>query len=505
MIDTGIRPISWLGSRLQDFESKSDKTTNPEDPDNWGIDQLVEDTKRRQNAQMVAETKLPTKGIPQPNLPEAQLQGTQFANAPMAPATQAMQFRKPGMFQTNVEDAQIIPTDYGTADFSKGYVDPETMLEPDYGQSAVQGLEPNSFFQSSVPADQNAFEAQQMQLQRMMEQNPDFYNQGVYQNEIPFGANPYSVINLNTRPAQQIPTNVPAPAIANTYRQPTRKSYKKVIAEKEQNKPVQQVSKPKPRNTSSLERYDRDRYGYHPMTRQQQVNFENQVDDWDKYIRSGLDIRDYLKQQNSRRQHGGTTMISQVGSVIDNQEESSVNSDFRFTPPALPDVEFDAIKEPMTEPTTDEIAFSDVESAKANARDLRDTWGITDDDNFNIEPGKQKRIKVDYKNKNMYNIDPELMVQGVNRFLGSAAYGIENLKDRKNLERFYRNMPYMGDTAINQNSRGTTNPNSGEMFQDDFIATSRYGGSMYAEGGETWMSEDDIKKFLEEGGELEFI
>jgi hypothetical protein len=105
----------------------------------------------------------------------------------------------------------------------------------------------------------------------------------------------------------------------------------------------------------------------------------------------------------------------------------------------------------------------------------------------------------------MYNIDPELMVQGVNRFLGSAAYGIENLKDRKNLERFYRNMPYMGDTAINQNSRGTTNPNSGEMFQDDFIATSRYGGSMYAEGGETWMSEDDIKKFLEEGGELEFI
>jgi hypothetical protein len=531
MIDTGIRPISWLGSRLQDFESKSDKTTNPEDPDNWGIDQLVEDTKRRQNAQMVAETKLPTRGIPEANVPEPQLERTAYVNAPSS-ISQSLPFRRPSMFQTGAEDAEIIPTQYNAptsmysrpevADLAPGVAGP---MGPDqaydeqeaamFQQQREQDLRGSGLGLLGLPTaqdeymqqvgDQGAYDLQQAELQRMMEQNPDFYGQGVYQNEIPFGANPYSVINLNTRPAQQIPTNAPTPAIANTYKQPTRKSYKKVIAEKEQNKPVQEISKPKQRNTSSLERYDRDRYGYHPMTRQQQINFENQVDDWNKYIRSGLDIRDYLKQQNSRRQYGGTTMISQVGSTIDNQEESSVNSDFRFTPPALPDVEFDAIKEPMIEPTTDEIAFSDVESAKANARDLRDTWGITDDDNFNIEPGKQKRIKVDYKNKNMYNIDPQLMVQGANRFLGSAAYGIENLKDRKNLERFFRNMPYMGDTATNQNSRGTTNPNSGEMFQDDFIAESKYGGPMYAEGGETWMSEDDIRKFLEEGGELEFI
>ena len=39
-----------------------------------------------------------------------------------------------------------------------------------------------------------------------------------------------------------------------------------------------------------------------------------------------------------------------------------------------------------------------------------------------------------------------------------------------------------------------------------FTGVVKYGGDVnYKEGGEAYMSEDQIRKFLEEGGELEFV
>lgn len=89
--------------------------------------------------------------------------------------------------------------------------------------------------------------------------------------------------------------------------------------------------------------------------------------------------------------------------------------------------------------------------------------------------------------------------------------GLDFLGERGNSEREaqLRNR-YLADNlygSTGQYDRGTYAVDSG-LFRPDqmgFKGVIRDGGSIYEEGGETWMSEDDIKKFLEEGGELEFV
>ena len=207
------RALSWLGSKLRPFGIEGDKVPGNYTPEeqkmiskgydpNTGLTQEELAKRKAQREAELAGMKLPTRAIPQPNLPEAQLERTQFVNAPSG-ISQSMQMRKPNLFSTNIEDAQIIPTNYGTPDFSSQYQDPETMLEPDYGQREVQGLESNSIFQPTslaeftqpaVPqmseqsfnqdlANQNQAAAQDFMLEQIRRQNPE-YNQDVYNNPV---------------------------------------------------------------------------------------------------------------------------------------------------------------------------------------------------------------------------------------------------------------------------------------------------------------------------------
>jgi len=70
---------------------------------------------------------------------------------------------------------------------------------------------------------------------------------------------------------------------------------------------------------------------------------------------------------------------------------------------------------------------------------------------------------------------------------------------------------YLADNLYGSTSgydRGTYEANSG-LFRPDqmgFTGVIKYGGEAnYQVGGETYMSEDQVRKFLEEGGELEFV
>jgi hypothetical protein len=59
------------------------------------------------------------------------------------------------------------------------------------------------------------------------------------------------------------------------------------------------------------------------------------------------------------------------------------------------------------------------------------------------------------------------------------------------------------NTYLNQNSMNASPEYLNSMISQG--VTDEEEDQEYAEGGETWMSEDQINRFLAEGGELEFI
>ena len=76
----------------------------------------------------------------------------------------------------------------------------------------------------------------------------------------------------------------------------------------------------------------------------------------------------------------------------------------------------------------------------------------------------------------------------------------------KGAQRFNNlNSGIYGSTA--SRDRGTYETNSGLFRPDEkgFKGIVKKGGSIYKTGGVTYMSADQVKKFLAEGGELEFV
>ena len=194
-----------------------------------------------------------------------------------------------------------------------------------------------------------------------------------------------------------------------------------------------------------------------------------------------------------------------------------------------------------------------------------------DPNQFNRQTAiKQKGFAADFKNKNMFNINPEQGLNLFNKFANMGLQGLENMEARKQEKENYKQL--IGDNlygSTNIMSRGTYNVNSGLLDESTMgsVGVVKYGGNIYqdggyiideesayeimpltdnwmndsvlqntylnqnsmnaspeylnsmisqgvadeeedqeyAEGGETWMSEDQINRFLAEGGELEFI
>lgn len=241
MIDSNINPISWLGSRLQPFGKQADKVSNADNPDNWGINELVEDTKRRQNAQMVAETKLPTRPIQNLSSAEAlkaqaeqDILSKERSTARNPNTIDTLPMRPASPFQQTVNTpADIIPSTPST--FNPYMTQEVPYLEPGVsgpmGEDQVKDIEyerqqqqaalqdamgygvngvlnvPNAGEQYAIDfADQNAIAAQKEDIQRMIEQNPDFFTQGIYNNPVfnPEDMNTANTMNLTPQEKQQI-------------------------------------------------------------------------------------------------------------------------------------------------------------------------------------------------------------------------------------------------------------------------------------------------------------
>lgn len=136
---------------------------------------------------------------------------------------------------------------------------------------------------------------------------------------------------------------------------------------------------------------------------------------------------------------------------------------------------------------------------------------LTDEDLAKLN---QKDMSVDYKVKNMYNVDFERGVNQFNRGINQGLAMLGERGDRQRMADMQNNLTadnLYGSTGIQ--NRGTYETNSGlfrpdEMGFTGIVRNGGYmqdGGDVYGEDDETWMSEEQIRQFLAEGGELEFI
>jgi hypothetical protein len=119
------------------------------------------------------------------------------------------------------------------------------------------------------------------------------------------------------------------------------------------------------------------------------------------------------------------------------------------------------------------------------------------------------KVAVDQKRKDMTKVDfgkiaDDILLYG-DMALGFLGNKGDLAKQREVTNRLTSDMLF----AQSPNDRGTYNPNTGEQFKDQGftgIYSAQYGGYMgYKEGGETYMSEEQIREFLANGGEIEFI
>jgi hypothetical protein len=120
----------------------------------------------------------------------------------------------------------------------------------------------------------------------------------------------------------------------------------------------------------------------------------------------------------------------------------------------------------------------------------------------NLDSGNQSSITVGGNDK----LD-KFNAMG-NAFAGFMERGEDKRQEAKMAHRFNADNLYATTTATD---RGTYDQEGRfRLDEEGFTGVARYGGYMeeggsYEEGGDTWMSEEQIQKFLAEGGELEFV
>lgn len=169
---------------------------------------------------------------------------------------------------------------------------------------------------------------------------------------------------------------------------------------------------------------------------------------------------------------------------------------------------FDAFKTPLS---------SDLQLSDAERKAMGEPEQMEIDPNQPLRQQTKKQYdedvsSVDFKNRNMTTID---FMQGVNA-LNSGIYRGLNFKEmmgdatRKN--HLYNRLPADATYGTTRSyDRGTYDPEG--LFMPDeqgFRGVVKYGGYLQdggqlGEDAETWMSEDQIRQFLADGGELEFI
>ena len=128
------------------------------------------------------------------------------------------------------------------------------------------------------------------------------------------------------------------------------------------------------------------------------------------------------------------------------------------------------------------------------------------------EQQASKQVSQKFKNKQEWNIDAQMALEGANQFGNTLLGFAENFQDAKQNRNFGSKFDASNMYATTSGRDRGTYDQLGQFKPDEtgFKGVVKYGGYMedggsYEEGGDTWMSEEQIQRFLEEGGELEFV
>jgi hypothetical protein len=131
------------------------------------------------------------------------------------------------------------------------------------------------------------------------------------------------------------------------------------------------------------------------------------------------------------------------------------------------------------------------------------------------EAKNRQNVSVDVKNENMWTIDPELAVNKFNQAAGWALDQADQFDARNKEKANYRKLSSENLFATRKTPKeGDYEINTGDLRTTQTGFKGQYGGYMpafdeyepeYSDGDETYMSEDQIRDFLANGGEIEFI
>jgi len=266
-----------------------------------------------------------------------------------------------------------------------------------------------------------------------------------------------------------------------------------------------------------------------------------QIKDQYNFMASGLEIDDYLKLQKSgklptykerdyyrdlakrtSRQYGGMSNTPYNLYRANNGVTTPVITDPRFGSyvdmmKSMADEEAGLMEAPPIPGQTPRetnasgmkpVEFGDVEGMRQNAIASDKFFGTNYVEDYGLDKPGRKKVTVNYKNKNMWTIDPLVGVEtalagakGLTRFLNTR----DERKREKELAQSLTSDSVYGSRSARD--KGTYDPNSGLFRPNEMGANvvSKYGGTPFKEGGTTYMSAAQVKKFLEEGGELEFV
>jgi hypothetical protein len=270
-----------------------------------------------------------------------------------------------------------------------------------------------------------------------------------------------------------------------------------------------------------------------PLTRAQRLNLENQVKDWDEFQNSGLELEQYLYLKNTGKNI--PNIKASVNKKWDDYQKWAKENTPRgslykqygganYTYPQLPVAQtlgqFN-MSTPYANKNTD-VLPDDSQIPIMKPKSSKEVWETTEPEireSWGLEPKTEPELQYDpyavkYKNRDMYNVDFE---KGVNKFNTRANMLLAATGERGDAQRETQLFNDLTADNIfastNRQKRGTFDPLSGILEPDKmgFRGVAQYGGFMqnggdvYDEDDETWMSEDQIRQFLAEGGELEFI
>jgi hypothetical protein len=118
------------------------------------------------------------------------------------------------------------------------------------------------------------------------------------------------------------------------------------------------------------------------------------------------------------------------------------------------------------------------------------------------------KVAVDQKRKDMYSVNWNKVADDINLYGNMALDFMGQRGDQARQQDMLNRLTSDYLFPESPNDRGTYNMNTGEQFRQGFrgVYSAKYGGYMgYQEGGETYMSEEQIREFLANGGEIEFI